>query len=70
MRRRAIGYGMVWRWSVADIPADAFYMSGHDGQTIAVIPSKQLVILRMGLTPSREHQQPEALVQAVLGALR
>jgi len=24
----------------------------------------------MGLTPSREHYQPEALVQAVLGALR
>jgi CubicO group peptidase (beta-lactamase class C family) len=64
------GHGMVWRWSTQDIPSDAFYLSGHDGQTIAVIPSKQVVILRMGLTPEREHYQPEALVEAVLGALR
>jgi len=75
------GHGMVWRWTDAPvpgenpgtafgIPADTFWMTGHDGQYVAVIPSKQLVILRMGLTPSREHYQPEALVQAVLGAVR
>jgi len=64
------GHGMVWRGSTQDIPSDAFYMSGHDGQTVAIIPSKQLVILRMGLTPEREHYQPEALVRAVLGAVR
>ncbi len=75
------GRGMVWRWTDAPvpgenpdtafgIPADTFWMTGHDGQYVAIIPSKQLVILRMGLTPSRDHYQPEALVQAVLRALR
>ena len=64
------GRGMVWRWSTHDIPSDAFYMSGHDGQTIAIIPSKHLVILRMGLTPVRENYQPDALVRAVLAAFR
>jgi CubicO group peptidase (beta-lactamase class C family) len=74
------GHGMVWRWTDArvagenpdtefGIPADTFWMTGHDGQYVAVIPSKQLVILRMGLTPSRERYQPEPLVQAVLGAV-
>lgn len=64
------GRGMVWRWSTHDIPSDAFYMSGHDGQTVAIVPSKHLVIVRMGLTPVRENYQPEALVRAVLAALR
>jgi len=75
------GHGLVWRWTNAPlpgenpntafgIPADTFWMTGHDGQYVAIIPSKQLVILRMGLTPSREHYQPEALVRAVLRVLR
>jgi len=64
------GHGMVWRWTVPGIPSDAFYMSGHDGQTVAIVPSKQLVILRMGLTPERENYQPEELVRAVLAAMR
>jgi CubicO group peptidase (beta-lactamase class C family) len=79
--RGEYGHGLVWRWTDAPvpgenpgtafgIPADTFWMTGHDGQYVAIIPSKQLVILRMGLTPSREHYEPEALVQAVLGALR
>lgn len=75
------GRGLVWRWAThADkpgvnsdaafgIPADAFWMLGHDGQSAAVIPSKRLVIVRLGLTPSREHYQPEPLVAAALSVL-
>lgn len=33
------------------IPADTFWMEGHDGQSIAVIRSRALVIVRLGLTP-------------------
>jgi hypothetical protein len=43
-------------------------MSGHDGQCVAVIPSRQLVILRMGLTPTRLLYHPEPLVSAMIGA--
>jgi CubicO group peptidase (beta-lactamase class C family) len=37
-----------------DIPADAFFLQGHDGQTITVIPSLDLVVVRLGLTPKLE----------------
>jgi CubicO group peptidase (beta-lactamase class C family) len=75
------GHGMLWRWPIPaakpgqnaaaafTIPPDAFYMSGHDGQTVAIIPSKALVIVRLGLTPSREGYHPEPLIEAVAGAL-
>ncbi len=68
------GHGMVWRWVSRDagsrLPGDIFWMTGHDGQFVAIIPSRQVVVVRMGLTPAREHYQPEPLVRAVLAALR
>ena len=52
------GRGQVWL-SVADgdgsdagLPADTFWLRGHDGQTLAVIPSHGLVIARLGLSPA------------------
>ncbi len=74
------GHGMVWRWATHSdtpgenpdaafgIPEDAFWMSGHDGQYVAIIPSRRLVIVRMGLTPARDGYQPEPLVRALLDA--
>tara|TARA_R110001583_G_scaffold1720_4_gene13339 strand:- start:16635 stop:18125 length:1491 start_codon:yes stop_codon:yes gene_type:complete len=35
------------------VPGDAFFALGHDGQSISVIPSKDLVIVRLGLTRDR-----------------
>ncbi len=76
------GHGMVWRWATHSdkpgenpdaafgIPEDAFWMSGHDGQYVAIIPSRQLVVVRMGLTPAREQYQPEPLVRALLESTR
>jgi CubicO group peptidase (beta-lactamase class C family) len=32
------------------MPADAFYFLGHDGQIVAIVPSRDLVIVRLGLT--------------------
>jgi CubicO group peptidase (beta-lactamase class C family) len=74
------GHGLVWLWgSDADapgknpdaafgIPADTFWMEGHDGQSTAIIPSRELVVVRLGLTPARDHYQPQPLVKAVLDA--
>jgi CubicO group peptidase (beta-lactamase class C family) len=74
------GHGLVWLWgsdpsvpgknpdTAFGIPTDTFYMQGHDGQTIAVIPSRQLVIVRLGLTPARAHYQIQPLIKAILGA--
>jgi len=53
-----------------DLPGDIFWILGHDGQSTAVIPSKGLVVVRMGLTPSKLGYKPQALVKAVLGAVK
>jgi CubicO group peptidase (beta-lactamase class C family) len=53
-----------------DLPDDAFWMLGHDGQSMAVIPSEQLVVLRMGLTPSSLGYKSQRMVEALVGALR
>jgi len=70
------GQGQVWLRgpggkdaALPGIPADTYWLRGHDGQTIAVIPSKQLVVLRMGLTPSKLGYRPQALVERVVEAV-
>ena len=54
----------------AGLPADTWWMRGHDGQYIAVIPSKQLIVVRLGLTPSKLGYQPQALVKQVMDAVK
>ncbi|PKR55771.1 serine hydrolase domain-containing protein [Thalassospira marina] len=36
------------------IPADAFFALGHDGQSLSIIPSRDLVIVRLGLTRDKK----------------
>jgi CubicO group peptidase (beta-lactamase class C family) len=54
---------------VYSMPADAFWMQGFDGQSTTIVPSHDLVVLRMGLTPSKRHYLPQMLVHAVLEAI-
>ena len=76
------GQGQVWRHGPQGatppgqnpdlsfkLPADTFWMLGHDGQSIAIVPSKGLVLVRLGLTPERLGYQPQALLAAVIEAL-
>lgn len=80
--RGAYGQGQVWRWGPSgdspedkspdtafSLPPDTFWMLGHDGQSVAIVPSKQLVIVRLGLTPSHLHYKPQALLAAVIKAI-
>lgn len=74
------GQGQVWLWGSDptqpgenpdrqfDLPGDTFWMEGHDGQSIAIIPSEELVVVRLGLTPSSQGYRPQALVRALLRA--
>lgn len=53
------GYGAGWPvnqrsdGSLADprLPADAYWAQGHDGQWLYVLPSHDLVVVRMGFSP-------------------
>jgi CubicO group peptidase (beta-lactamase class C family) len=78
--RGQYGKGQIWLWgsdpaapgvnpdTAFGIPPDTFWMSGHDGQNIAVIKSRQLVIVRLGLTPYAAGYSPQPLVKAILEA--
>jgi CubicO group peptidase (beta-lactamase class C family) len=52
------------------LPADTFWASGHDGQSITVIPSEGLVVVRLGLTPAKLKYRPLELVSKVMAAAR
>lgn len=53
-----------------DIPADTYWAIGHDGQSMAIVPSEHLVVLRLGLTPSKMKYRPERLLEKVVVAAR
>ena len=52
-----------------DLPEDTFWLLGHDGQSIAIAPSERLVVVRLGLTPSKLGYKPQALVAALAKAV-
>ncbi|WP_113447346.1 serine hydrolase domain-containing protein [Rhizobium cremeum] len=52
------------------LPADAYWMLGHDGQSVTIVPSERLVVVRLGLTPSKLGYRPQKLVKAVMDGLR
>jgi CubicO group peptidase (beta-lactamase class C family) len=56
--------------SAFGLPEDTVWMLGHDGQSVAIIPSERLVVVRLGLTPRRLDYRPQVLVEAVRQALR
>jgi CubicO group peptidase (beta-lactamase class C family) len=60
------GYAAGW-WANTDghgslveptLPADTYAMKGHDGQRVYVVPSKQLVVVRLGFSPELEGEDP------------
>lgn len=72
------GFGAhVWlappRWNDAEavraIPEDDFYFLGHDGQMVAVIPSRETVVVRLGLTRIEGPFDHARLVRSVLAVL-
>ena len=67
--------GQAWQSGPGDkdsnfsLPEETIWLLGHDGQSIAVIPSERLIVVRLGLTPRRLDYRPQKLLQAIRGAL-
>jgi CubicO group peptidase (beta-lactamase class C family) len=55
--------------AVAALPEDDFYFLGHDGQMVAVLPSRETVIVRLGLTRDQDRFDHARLVRSILDAL-
>ena len=66
-------YGQGQLWLAAglgfDLPADTFMLNGHIRQTMTIIPSRKLVILRMGMTREDIGFSNANLLQAVVAAI-
>ncbi|TDD78272.1 serine hydrolase domain-containing protein [Flavobacterium caseinilyticum] len=52
-----------------DVPKDMYYCSGFQGQMVAIIPSLDLVIVRMGLTENPEFDF-NGMLKGIIGSLR
>lgn len=52
-----------------DVPKDMFYCSGYQGQMVAIFPSHDLVIVRMGLKEDPEFDF-NGLLSGVVGSLK
>ena len=52
------------------LPADAFHLVGHEAQLMTVIPSRKLVVLRLGLTRKPGTWDHEAFLTRLLEAFR
>lgn len=50
-----------------DVPSDLFYASGYGGQHVYIIPSKKLVVVRMGLQKIDGNAFLKEVIQAVGG---
>lgn len=70
--------GLAWKLAsgdrkgepVANIPDDTYWAIGHDGQFMAMVPSENLVVVRLGLTPSKLKYRPQVLLEKVVEAAR
>jgi CubicO group peptidase (beta-lactamase class C family) len=63
--------GHLWREAPGDAPPfeDGVWLRGHDGQAIGIFPSRELVIVRLGLTPSALNYSTVPLTEAIIAAI-
>ena len=77
MKNSPIQYGYQWWLNTANdkgirkypsLPDDMYYADGYESQFVFVIPSKDLVIVRLGLTQGNYFNE-EKFVESVIRAI-
>ena len=78
MKESPIQYGYQWWLNTANgkgvrkyptLPADLYYADGYESQFVFIIPSKDLVIVRLGLTQGKYFDE-EKFVAGVIGSCK
>ena len=66
------GRGQLWmaQGLQSGLPSDAFMLNGHLRQTITIVPSRKLIILRMGVTREDIGFSNAPLLRAIVAAER
>jgi len=54
----------------SSIPKDAYFAMGHEGKIVAIIPSRDLVVVRLGLSRSNETWDYEGFLADILAAIK
>lgn len=52
------------------VPADAFHCIGYEGQFVSIIPSRQLVIVRLGLARAPSAWQQDVFIDKVIASIK
>ena len=63
------GKGNIWLETGSKVPPDTLWVLGHDGQSTAIVPSLELIVVRMGMTNPQDIYDREDLLAAVIAAL-
>jgi CubicO group peptidase (beta-lactamase class C family) len=50
-------------------PSDMYLADGHNGQSVAIVPSRGMVIVRLGWTPEGRHFDIDRYFSAILAAV-
>ncbi|WP_392543851.1 serine hydrolase domain-containing protein [Oryzobacter telluris] len=75
-RSEEAGYAAGWwvnrqangRLVAPELPEDAYWAQGHDGQRLYVVPSQRLVVVRLGFTPEADDIRTDRLVADIIKA--
>ncbi len=59
------GWAPIW----PEVPRDAYRMSGYQGQHVAIIPSADLVVVRLGFTPGARRADMGSLIAEIMAAV-
>ena len=57
------------RIALPDCPNDTYFMDGYNGQRIFIVPSKKLVVVRLGLSKSKEEFDFNQYLSEVIAAI-